>query len=257
MIVFNVDLDNTLIYSYKHDIGDNKRNVEIYQGREISFITEHTYELIKAVRAIDDVLMVPTTTRTVSQYERIDLGTGLFKYALCCNGGILLEDGVSNEQWYQDSLAIIKESIPELKRALDILEIDNRRTFDLRFIDELFVFTKCNQPEMVVEDLKEVLDLNYVDVFNNGIKVYVVPKTLSKGMAVKRFKEYIGADKIIAAGDSEFDISMLEVADFSVAPYGFNSEYEPVVRIYEIEKDVLFSEGMLNIISDYLIKGKN
>ena len=36
------DLDNTLIYSYKHELGNEKRNVELYQGREISFITEKT-----------------------------------------------------------------------------------------------------------------------------------------------------------------------------------------------------------------------
>lgn len=43
------DLDNTLIYSYKHELGNEKKNVELYQGREISFITEKTYELLKKV----------------------------------------------------------------------------------------------------------------------------------------------------------------------------------------------------------------
>ena len=46
MIAFHTDLDNTLIYSYKHDIGPQKRNVELYQGREISYITEETYHLL-------------------------------------------------------------------------------------------------------------------------------------------------------------------------------------------------------------------
>jgi len=43
MVVFNTDLDNTMIFSYKHDIGPEKRNVEIYEGREISFITQRQY----------------------------------------------------------------------------------------------------------------------------------------------------------------------------------------------------------------------
>ena len=43
MIAFFSDLDNTLIFSYKHDIGKEKRCVEIYQGREVSYITERTY----------------------------------------------------------------------------------------------------------------------------------------------------------------------------------------------------------------------
>ena len=50
MIAFHTDLDNTLIYSYKHDIGPRKRNVELYQGREISYITEETYHLLQLVK---------------------------------------------------------------------------------------------------------------------------------------------------------------------------------------------------------------
>ena len=59
------DLDNTLIYSYKHELGNEKRNVELYQGREISFITEKTYELLKKVN--QQYQIVPVTTRTVEQ----------------------------------------------------------------------------------------------------------------------------------------------------------------------------------------------
>ena len=50
MKILCTDLDNTLIYSYKHDIGIQKRNVEIYQGREISYITDKTYDLLKKVK---------------------------------------------------------------------------------------------------------------------------------------------------------------------------------------------------------------
>ena len=39
MAIFFTDLDNTLIYSYRRDIGRDKVCVELYQGREISFVT--------------------------------------------------------------------------------------------------------------------------------------------------------------------------------------------------------------------------
>ena len=70
-MIFFTDLDNTIIYSYKHDIGRDKINVEIYQGREISFITQSTHEYLKNLK--ENILVVPTSTRTVEQYERIDL----------------------------------------------------------------------------------------------------------------------------------------------------------------------------------------
>ncbi len=38
MIVFYSDLDNTLIYSYRREIGGKKRCVEVYQGRDIHTI---------------------------------------------------------------------------------------------------------------------------------------------------------------------------------------------------------------------------
>ena len=47
VIGFFTDLDNTLIYSYKHDIGTDKECVEIYNDREISFSTKNTLKLIK------------------------------------------------------------------------------------------------------------------------------------------------------------------------------------------------------------------
>lgn len=40
MNIFCTDLDNTIIYSYKHNIGNDKINVEIYEDREISYITK-------------------------------------------------------------------------------------------------------------------------------------------------------------------------------------------------------------------------
>ena len=166
MIAFHTDLDNTLIYSYKHDIGPQKRNVELYQGREISYITEETYHLLQLVK--NEMLIVPTTTRTLEQYQRIDLGIGPFPYALVCNGGVLLVNGVPDEAWYQDSLHLVSDSREEMNLAMELLEREPRRKFELRYIEKLFIFTKCNDPETVVNDLKTSLDTKYVDVFSNG-----------------------------------------------------------------------------------------
>ena len=124
-MVFCTDLDNTLIYSYKHDIGENKRCVEIYQDREISFITQETYRLLCEVKK--QAMIVPVTTRTVEQYDRIDFGVGTFSYALTCNGGVLLIDGHEDESWYQESLKMISDSRQELLRAVELLEQEKRR----------------------------------------------------------------------------------------------------------------------------------
>ena len=80
MAVFFTDLDNTLIYSYRHEIGREKICVELYQGREVSFITKRTWELLQQVKK--QVLIIPVTTRTQEQYHRIDLKIGTPEYEI-------------------------------------------------------------------------------------------------------------------------------------------------------------------------------
>jgi len=249
MKILCTDLDNTIIYSYKHDIGNEKMNVEIYKEREISFISNHTYELLKKVN--EEFLIIPTSTRTIEQYERIDLKIGTFKYALVCNGSVLLVDGKKDKDWYEESLRLAKPSNLEVKKALEYLENDKRRTFELRYIEDLFVFTKCYKSETVVNELREYLDKNLVNVFNNKEKVYVLPTLLSKGKAIERLRKYLKAEFIIAAGDSEFDISMVEAADVGLVPYGFKSEFNIKSDIYEMGKEGLFSEQFLRKCLQY------
>ena len=119
MAVFFSDLDNTIIYSYKHDIGEDKVGVELYNDRIISFMTGKSYELLK--EADRRLLFVPVTTRTPEQYARIDLGVKP-QYALVCNGGMLLKGGVRDEEWYRDSLKMISASEAEMKKAYGLMD---------------------------------------------------------------------------------------------------------------------------------------
>ncbi len=216
MIMFFTDLDNTLIYSYKHDIGMAKRCVEVYQGREISFMTEETYTLLNKVKKA--VTIVPVTTRTVEQYGRIDLGIGQFPYALVCNGGILLADGKEDALWYRKSLELVSDCTKELAYGEVLLGQDRNRCLEVRNIRGLFLFTKSKKPLESVRFLRKELDTAAVDVFCNGMKVYIVPKKLNKGNAVSRLRERVKADYVIAAGDSEFDVPMLLSAQLAFAP---------------------------------------
>ena len=253
MIVFHADLDNTLIFSYKHEIGKEKRSVEMYQGREVSFITEKTLELLREIK--EKALVVPTTTRTIQQYERIQLGIGAIKYALVCNGGILLPEGKEVPSWYQSSLELTAGSRGMLARATAILEREPQRSLEVRVIRELFVFTKCQNAKGAVKHLKEELDTSLVDVFCQGEKIYVIPKVLSKGMAVRRFREYTHGDTVIAAGDSSFDISMFQEADIGIAPCSLAQKKKlPGQTVCMPERNV-YSQELLEYIGNMLQNG--
>lgn len=251
MIIFNSDLDNTLIYSYKRDIGMNKKCVEVYQEREISFMTNQSFRLLQMLN--EKVMIVPTTTRTMEQYKRISLGIGIPKYALVCNGGILLENGVISKKWYQESLKIILNSKDELMKAKYVLDDDTNRIFEIRFINDLFLFTKSEQPQMTVDYLKNILNTDVVDVLHNGIKVYVVPKKLTKGNAINRLRHMLEPDKIIAAGDSDFDISMLQTADIAFFPKALHVKFHCKVKGIAVDdSEKIFSDIVLNSIDQYI-----
>lgn len=250
MRVINLDLDNTLIYSCKHDIGERKMNVEIYQGREISFMTEKSHELLKEIKS--RCLVVPTTTRTREQYERIDLRAGDFPYALVCNGGVLLVNGQKDSAWYEESRRLISDCMEELSRGAELLRSEPTRKLEVRFIEELFLFTKCGEPKKAAARLKKCLDSRKVDVFCNGEKLYVVPGKLNKGAAAERFCRYVGADEVIAAGDSEFDVSMTESADIGIVPAGFCKKYGAAGNLEEMKGEGIFAEEMLSRIKELI-----
>ena len=248
MILFHSDLDNTLIYSYKHDIGADKKCVEIYQDREVSFMTTESMDILKRIQS--KIIFVPTTTRTIEQYKRIQMDISNPNYALVCNGGILLKNGSKDSDWYQESLDLAAHAKSELEKAIQILNQDKNRYFENRYIEQLFVFTKSSEPQKTIQTLRSKLDEKKVDIFHNGDKVYVLPKELNKGRSILRLKKKLSADRIIAAGDSAFDIPMLKASNIGFCPKGLITEDIP--NIFEYPSDV-FTVEMLRKIESLLL----
>lgn len=291
MIVFHADLDNTLIYSYKRDIGREKVGVEIYQNRVISYMTPESHRRLKEISK--NVLLVPTTTRTAEQYGRIDLGIETPLYALVCNGGVLLKNGCEDADWYEESLRLTADCRGELIRAEKLLQQDAHRSFEVRNVKELFVFTKSDRPELTAGLLRAALDLSLVDVFQNGVKVYVLPKSLTKGRAVRRMRKRLASEAaedasfsdasgkkiqinelserpahgeknqnggsptgepfVIAAGDSEFDVSMAGEADLFMAPSALREQVFREVGETEETDRLLFAEES-ELFSDFVLR---
>ena len=96
-MIFASDLDRTLIYSNrlltKNHLPVPIRNVEVYNGREISYMTEKAIALLRELA--DEMMFIPVTTRTVEQYHRIALFREEIRptYAITCNGGVVLNNG--------------------------------------------------------------------------------------------------------------------------------------------------------------------
>ncbi len=249
MYLFACDLDNTIIHSYKK-AQESDICVEKKDEKKLSYMTQKSYKLLNEIyEKRTDILFVPLTTRTMEQYNRINLLDSKFpKYALAANGGILLIDNCIDEKWYEESLEIIKDSLNELKLSMDILEKDKNIYMDIRIIDGLFVYTKSSNPKKTLSVLSENIDISKVDVFENGDKVYVISKKLNKGAAVKRLKEKLNIEKTICAGDSLFDISMLNIADIAVYPENLKNNISNDNQNHIFNRDIFFAENLLSLV---------
>ena len=207
-IIFS-DIDGTLIYSAKRrKVGDIV--IEYKDGEPISCITARQAEIFPR---LSDV--IPVTTRSIEQYKRIEFAKFGFspKYALCDNGGTLLVDGEVNAEWAKWSGDIYRECETEMSRFRELLERDPNRSFEIRLVDGLFLFTKSSRPSATLDFLGCG---ELCECFATGEKVYVVPRKLGKGAAVKRFARLYGIAEFAAAGDSLMDLSMLNSANTAV-----------------------------------------
>jgi hydroxymethylpyrimidine pyrophosphatase-like HAD family hydrolase len=250
MNLFASDLDNTLIYSYGRNIGSNKIVVEQKDGFDLSFMTEKSFELLWKINKL--ATFVPITTRSIEQYNRIIFSTqNLYRFALVCNGGILLDRGKCDKQWYKETLSDIEESFDEIEKGKELLRADKNINYEIKNVDNLFVFTKSGNAIDTLYTLRNNLDKSLVDVYNNREKVYIIPNNLSKGKGLLRLKKFLGADTVICAGDSEMDLSMLAYADISILPEDLFYNYRSVFqgKTYVIQKDKIFSDEMLEKVS--------
>ena len=90
-ILFASDLDNTLLFSHRHRQPED-RCVERLNGAEQGFFTRETPDLLPQV--VQRVHLLPITTRSIEQYQRIQWPDGTApRIALTANGAVLLRDG--------------------------------------------------------------------------------------------------------------------------------------------------------------------
>ncbi len=238
------DLDNTLIYSYKQDIGRDKVLVETMGDKELSFMTRKSWELLRDLR--EEILFVPVSTRSADQYRRIRFFPDWTPdFALVSNGGTLLTGGKEDPEWRAETKERIRDAADELLDARRRMEEDPDRSFEVRLVDNLFLFTKSGRPEHSISRLKEE-KYSRLNVYRNGSKIYALPRSLEKGEAVRRLRERTGCPEVWSAGDSEFDLPLLEAADLAFFPQALR----PLVD-RDPERCVTAGEGEL--LSDILL----
>lgn len=217
-MLFLTDLDNTLIFSYKK-LSEKDLCVEKKDGKDLSYMTHRSAELFGEI--VKRIRLIPVTTRSAEQYGRIFFPKGYVpEYAVIDNGANLLINGKADKQWRDKILPLIDESLPELKECEKYLKSCGGVYFDIRFVDESFLFTKCHDSERVMNEMLSAVSPERTRLFTNGDKLYAIPEGISKKNALEMLKKRLNGEAVIAAGDSLFDEDLLAAADIAIVKYG-------------------------------------
>ncbi|CAM3845535.1 HAD family hydrolase [Mycobacterium frederiksbergense] len=224
------DLDRTLIYSRRFfDAAQPPPQcVEIYRGEPISFMTPRASDLLRQLSIHN--MVVPTTTRTIAQYNRIDLPGAPYRYAITSNGGTLLIDGTPDVSWSADVAARIRAGGPPLREVRTELQsrIHESWVHSLRTAENLFCYLVVDQaamPSSFVPNWTQWCSDRGWTVSQQGRKIYTVPEQLCKSRAVAELHRRLTTSgvlpegaPILAAGDGALDAQLLQFAHAAIRP---------------------------------------
>lgn len=220
-LLYVSDLDRTLIYSGRflneHKTDKEISPVEVIGPRVISYMDNDVIKELGYIRKDKRLHFVPVTTRSKSEYERVNLGFTP-EYAIVANGGTILYNGEPLEEYE----AYIKGRL-NLMEAMDIIcDIEDELTSvdgSVKIIDGKFLFWKCTNNDLFDEEALFLIgkypEWEFTRQFS---KCYAIPKHFSKQIALRWLWHKLGKPFIVASGDSKLDLPMLTLANRAVIP---------------------------------------
>jgi hydroxymethylpyrimidine pyrophosphatase-like HAD family hydrolase len=224
-VLIATDLDRTLIYSRAGlELAPGATValdcVEVHEGKQSSFMTAAAALTLTEIAQRATVIAV--TTRTVEQLGRVQLPGPKPTFAVAANGGVIVVAGERDRFWTRQVRKQLAESTPlaEVWRHLGAV-CNPEWTIKLRNADQLFCYAVIDRSKIPDGFLAEVTawaDGHGWSTSLQGRKLYWVPKLLTKSGAVAEVADRIGAETVIAAGDSLLDRDLLLAADRAIMP---------------------------------------
>lgn len=224
------DLDRTLIYSrrFLDPESDGAACVETLDGEQISFMTAAAIDALEQLAS--QQVVVPATTRTVAQYQRITLPGGPYPFAVTSNGGNILVDGQPDPVWCASVAAAVAAGGITLEEVLAALHARISQTWvrSIKTAEGLFCYLVVDESAMpagFVSAWQSWCAPRGWKVSQQGRKVYTVPRSLCKSHAVEEVRRRLMATgelaadaAVLAAGDGALDAELLLAADAAIRP---------------------------------------
>ena len=212
-ILFLCDLDDTLLYSFRHK-KEGDICVEKIDGKAHGYMPPDVYNALGALSR--KVEFIPLTTRSQEQFERIEWPQGTeINYALLSNGARLLVNGRADEEWEKIYDGIYSPYNAEISALLKSLK--SLTQYGVKSVDNRYIQVNCKTAEGAQKLICTFGKDGKLTRAASGKKAYFYPPNADKGGAAARIKAKLKHKVTIAAGDSETDVNMLLEADYAVA----------------------------------------
>jgi hypothetical protein len=224
------DLDGTVLFSEQSisELASGEARaarlqpVDVDGERVYAYMTRSAVDRWSALAAVEAV--VPVTTRSVPQYERLRLPGPAPRFAVVCNGARVLVDGESDPAWERAVRAVLAaDAAPfaEVWRTASTWKAE-RGFASLRAVEDFFVYlTVAHREDWLSGFAREVHAWCRERGWRaslQGRKLYLLPASLDKAPAVAEVVARLGASRVVAGGDSLLDERMLRAADAAIRP---------------------------------------
>lgn len=223
-MIYATDLDRTIIFSNKFldDCNTDTVCVENFENKPISYMTTVSLNKLEELKSKSNLKIIPVTTRSVAQFKRVRPVQDC-EFAITSNGGTILHNGKVFIPWYNCIQRVLQGYKSEFKYMSKYLK--NYSSYcekPLKLVDNMFFFMKLNDDKERNQELLKILD-EELDTSKwfftlQGLKLYVIPKEISKENALLYLKKYLNEDTVAVSGDGKLDIGFLTIGDIRIIP---------------------------------------
>ena len=210
-------------------------------------LMDENYDISPARKTLNllaelDIPVIPCTSKTASEVRYFRKENGLFDPFIVENGAAVYGSDENNSSEWE---LILGESYKKLRIVLmniskevgyqltPLNDLNQNQIFELtglssqgikRALDRQWSVPFLNPPDEIFEKIKLISESYNVHVFKGNRMSHLLSNKSHKGEAVNRLKIYLKNKdvKIIALGDSQNDLPLLEYADISIVIPGKN-----------------------------------
>lgn len=247
-IYFITDLDRTII----HSKNKGYRCVEMMGEREITYMTDESYNKLQELLKNNSFIFIPCTMRNIKQTLRVDF---IREYnpqiIICTNGAQIYINGQLDKEWdkkikslcdyerLNDNIKYLSELKENHKEDIKVLEVRN--------IEDFYITIKCEdsiEAEKFYEIIKDNFDEELI-VLRIDAKIFIIHNEIDKVHAVDYIIDKFNIKRLITAGDSEVDEQFTK-RGISILPK--HSSFKHEKSIITEKNNIKSTEDILEII---------